>query len=79
MHTCEKWALQPTSTQDGGDKDTLRLGGDGVKTQQTANVDCGEKCRFIYSAIKYVIWHTSTKKRLPKIQTKMNPLVSEFK
>lgn len=25
------------STQDGGDKDALRLGGDGVKTQQTAN------------------------------------------
>lgn len=39
----EKWAVQPTSTEDGGDKDTLRLGGDGVRMQQTANVDCGEK------------------------------------
>ena len=28
--------------KNGGDKDTLRTGGDGVKTQQTANMDCGE-------------------------------------
>lgn len=36
------------------------------KTQQTANVDCGEKCQFIYSAIKNVFWYNGNKKKLPK-------------
>ena len=39
------------STQDGGDKDTLMLGGDGVKTQQTANVDCSEKRQFFFAVL----------------------------
>ena len=34
------------------------MGGDGMKTQPTANVDLQEKCRFIYSALKYVIQHS---------------------
>ena len=66
---CEKWASPPTSTQDGGDKDTLRLGGDGMKTQPTANLDLQGKCRFIYSALKYVIQHSVKQKKKSLLST----------